>query len=266
MSVRYEVTGDVVRITLDRDEKRNAFNADIIGELTDAFRWAGGEKEARAAVLAGAGKHFSAGADLAWMRQMADMDRKENIADAKRLAALMQAIDHCPLPVVARVQGAAFGGALGLICAADIAVAADDARFCLSEVRLGILPAVISPYVVRALGQRQARRFFMTAEVISADVAERLSLVHRVVRREALDDAVNEQLDLLRQGAPQTRCRARDLVSRVSEGPIDQAMLNHTAELIAELRAADEGREGLTAFLEKREPWWRDNTEQGDKE
>lgn len=259
MNVRFEVTGDRVRITLDRDEKRNAFNARIIAELTDAFRRAGDQPGCRAVVLAGAGKHFSAGADLAWMREMADMGREENIADARRLAALMQAIDHCPLPVVVRVQGAAFGGALGLICAADIAVAADDARFCLSEVRLGILPAVISPYVVRALGQRQARRFFMSAEVIPAGDAERLSLVHKVVPRDGLDAAVEEQLALLRQGAPGAQCRARELVSRVGQGPIDNAMLAHTAELIAELRAADEGREGLGAFLEKREPWWRES-------
>lgn len=258
MSVRYKIRGDVVRITLDRDEKRNAFNAEVIGELTEAFRRAGEEKDARAVVLAGHGKHFSAGADLAWMRQMADMDRDENIADGKRLAALMQSIDHCPLPVVARVQGAAFGGALGLICAADIAVAAEDARFCLSEVRLGILPAVISPYVVRALGQRQARRFFMTAEVIQAGDAQRLSLIHSVVPRDRLDQAVEEQLELLRQGAPKAQCRARELVSRVSDGAIDENMLDHTAGLIAELRSADEGREGLSAFLEKREPWWRE--------
>lgn len=260
MSVDYSVQGSIARITLDRDDKRNAFDDSIIGALTDAFRRAGDDPAVRAVVLAGVGKHFSAGADLAWMRRMADMDQAENLADAKRLAALMQAIDHCPVPVLARVQGAAFGGALGLICAADIAVAADDARFCLSEVRLGILPAVIAPYVVRALGPRQARRFFMSAEVIPATDAERLSLIHKVVPRNELDQAVDQQLELLCQGAPGAQCRARELVARVAHGPVDQAMLDYTARLIADLRGADEGREGLGAFLEKRTPAWRENT------
>ena len=256
MSVDFTIEDDIARITVDRDDKRNAFDAGIIGELTRSLEQVAEHPGVRAVVLAGAGKHFSAGADLAWMRSMADMDYDDNVADARRLAALMDAIDRCPRPVVVRVQGAAFGGALGLICAADIAVAADDARFCLSEVRLGILPAVIAPYVVRALGQRQARRFFMTAEVIPAATAEQLSLVHKVVPREQLDDAVEEQLDLLRGGAPGAQCRARELVERVSHGPIDEAMRDYTAELIAELRGADEGREGLSAFLEKRKPAW----------
>jgi methylglutaconyl-CoA hydratase len=256
MSVDFTIDGDIARITVDRDDKRNAFDADIIGALTRSLEKVAEHPGVRAVVLAGAGKHFSAGADLAWMRSMGDMDHDDNIADAKRLAALMEAIDQCPSPVVVRVQGAAFGGALGLICAADIAVAADDARFCLSEVRLGILPAVIAPYVVRALDQRQARRFFMTAEVIPANTAEQLSLVHKVVSRDQLDDAVDEQLDLLRGGAPGAQCRARELVERVAHGPIDPSMRDYTAELIAELRGADEGREGLSAFLEKRKPAW----------
>ncbi len=257
MSVDFTIDGDIARITVDRDDKRNAFDADIIGELTRSLDQVAQYPEVRAVVLGGAGKHFSAGADLAWMRAMADMDHDDNIADARRLAALMDAIDQCPRPVVVRVQGAAFGGALGLICAADIAVASDDARFCLSEVRLGILPAVIAPYVVRALGQRQARRFFMTAEVIPAATAEQLSLVHKVVPRDQLDDTVDEQLNLLRGGAPGAQCRARELVERVAHGPVDESMRDYTAGLIAELRDADEGREGLSAFLEKRTPKWR---------
>lgn len=264
MSVDFTIDGDIARITVDRDDKRNAFDADIIGELTRSLEQVGEHPEVRAVVLAGAGKHFSAGADLAWMRSMADMDHDDNIADARRLAALMDAIDRCPRPVVVRVQGAAFGGALGLICAADIAVTADDARFCLSEVRLGILPAVIAPYVVRALGERQARRFFITAEVIPAATAEQLSLVHKVVPREQLDEAVDEQLDLLRGGAPGAQCRARELVERVAHGPIDRDMRGYTAELIAELRGADEGREGLSAFLEKRTPKWRETSRENE--
>lgn len=262
MSIDYSVARGLARITIDRDEKRNAFNADIIAALTEAFRRAGEDDAVDVVILGGHGKHFSAGADLEWMRQMADMDRQDNIDDAGRLAALMKAIDHCRKPVIARVQGAAFGGALGLICAADIAVAASDARFCLSEVRLGILPAVISPYVVRALGPRQARRYFMSAEVIDAARAERLSLVHKVVERDDLDAAVEEQVSLLRQAAPQTRLHARELVARVAHAPIDDDMLAYTAELIAELRGAPEGREGMSAFLQKREPWWREESDQ----
>jgi methylglutaconyl-CoA hydratase len=262
MSVTFSIENDVARITIDRDEKRNAFNAEIIGELTRALESIADQPEVRAVVLAGAGKHFSAGADLGWMRSMADMDHAENVADAKQLAALMEAVDHCPAPVIARVQGAAFGGALGLICAADIAVAADDARFCLSEVRLGILPAVIAPYVVRALGPRQARRFFMTAEVIPADKAEQLSLIHTRVPRDELDDAVEEQIELLRQGAPGAQRHARELVSRVAFEPIHADMRDYTAHLIADLRAGSEGREGLSAFLEKRSPTWQQGSNQ----
>jgi methylglutaconyl-CoA hydratase len=257
MSVEFSLDHDIARITIDRDDKRNAFDAGIIATLTRSLEQVAEHPEVRAVVLASKGKHFSAGADLAWMRSMAEMDHDDNIADAGRLAALMDAIDQCPRPVVVRVQGAAFGGALGLICAADIAVAADDARFCLTEVRLGILPAVIAPYVVRALGQRQARRFFMTAEVIPATSAQELALVHRVVPGDQLDAAVEEQLELLRGGAPGAQCRARELVERVAHGPVDQAMREYTAHLIAELRGASEGREGLAAFLEKRKPAWQ---------
>lgn len=261
MTVAFSIDNDIARITVDRDDKRNAFDADVIGELTRSLETVADHPEVRAVVLAGAGKHFSAGADLSWMRAMADMDHDDNVADAKRLAGLMETIDQCPRPVVVRVQGAAFGGALGLICAADIAVAADDARFRLSEVRLGILPAVIAPYVVRALGQRQARRFFMTGEEIPAATAEQLDLVHRVVPRDQLDEAVAEQLELLRGGAPGAQCRARDLVEHVAHGPIDSATRDYTAELIAQLRGGEEGREGLSAFLEKRAPAWREDSQ-----
>ncbi|MGB1465455.1 MAG: enoyl-CoA hydratase-related protein, partial [Alcanivorax nanhaiticus] len=180
----------------------------------------------------------------------------QNKADALRLARLMQAIDQCPKPVVARVQGAAFGGALGLICAADMAVATDSARFCLSEVKLGIVPAVISPYVVRALGPRQAGRYFMSAEVITADKAEAMGIVHEVVPEAELDQAVDALVSNLLLAAPQAQIEARNLIERVSHGPIDNAMLTGTAELIARLRTGAEGQEGLTAFLEKRAPNW----------
>ncbi len=257
MSVSTQIEGGVARITLDNPEKRNAFDDSIIASLTQAFERAGSDAAIRVVVLQAAGKHFSAGADLNWMRAMGKLDAQQNRDDALRLASLMQAIDQCPKPVVARVQGAAFGGALGLICAADMAVAADNARFCLSEVKLGIVPAVISPYVVRALGARQANRYFMTAEVIPADRALSLGIAHEVVPESELDATVDALVDALMSAAPQAQIEARNLIARVSHGPIDRAMLEHTADLIARLRTGDEGQEGLSAFLEKRTPNWR---------
>ncbi|MED5389067.1 MAG: enoyl-CoA hydratase/isomerase family protein [Pseudomonadota bacterium] len=257
MSVSTQIEGGVARITLDNPEKRNAFDDSIIASLTQAFERAGSDAAVRVVVLQAAGKHFSAGADLNWMRAMGKLDAQQNRDDALRLASLMQAIDQCPKPVIARVQGAAFGGALGLICAADMAVAADNARFCLSEVKLGIVPAVISPYVVRALGARQANRYFMTAEVIPADRALSLGIAHEVVPESELDATVDALVDALMSAAPQAQIEARNLIARVSHGPIDRAMLEHTADLIARLRTGDEGQEGLSAFLEKRTPNWR---------
>ena len=256
MSVSTQIEGRVARITLDNPDKRNAFDDSIIASLTEAFEKAGSDDRVRVVVLQAAGKHFSAGADLNWMRAMGKLDAAQNKADALRLARLMQTIDQCPKPVVARVQGAAFGGALGLICAADMAVATDSARFCLSEVKLGIVPAVISPYVVRALGPRQAGRYFMSAEVITAGKAEAMGIVHEVVPEAELDQAVDALVSNLLLAAPQAQIEARNLIERVSHGPIDNAMLTGTAELIARLRTGVEGQEGLTAFLEKRAPNW----------
>ncbi|EKF73074.1 enoyl-CoA hydratase [Alcanivorax hongdengensis A-11-3] len=256
MSVTTQITGAVARITLDNPDKRNAFDDTIIAALTEAFAEAGADDNVRVVVLQAAGKHFSAGADLNWMRAMGQLDADQNREDALRLATLMQTIDQCPRPVIARVQGAAFGGALGLICAADMAVAADDARFCLSEVKLGIVPAVISPYVVRALGARQANRYFLSGEIIAADRAQQLGIVHETVLAAELDQAVDRLIEALLQGGPQAQIEARELIARVSHGPIDSAMLNDTADLIARLRTGKEGQEGLSAFLEKRSPNW----------
>lgn len=256
MSVTTQIDGEVARITLDNPEKRNAFDDTIIASLTHAFEEAGRNDQVRVVVLQASGKHFSAGADLNWMRAMGQLDAQQNREDALRLARLMQSIDRCAKPVIARVQGAAFGGALGLICAADMAVAADNARFCLSEVKLGIIPAVISPYVVRAIGPRQARRYFMTAEVIPAERAMQLGIAHEVVPEAELDQAVDAMINALLAGGPQAQIETRDLVERVSTAPIDQAMLEDTAERIARLRTGAEGQEGLSAFLEKRSPNW----------
>lgn len=256
MSVTTQIKDRVAQITLDNPDKRNAFDDTIIASLTEAFEKAGNDDSVRVVVLQATGKHFSAGADLNWMRAMGKLDAQQNRDDALKLARLMQAIDQCPKPVIARVQGAAFGGALGLICAADMAVAADNARFCLSEVKLGIVPAVISPYVVRAMGARQANRFFMTAEVIPASKAVALGLAHEVVPESELDEAVNSLITALLSAGPRAQIEARNLIARVSDGSIDQSMLNDTADLIARLRTGEEGQEGLSAFLEKRTANW----------
>jgi len=256
MSVTTQIKDRVAQITLDNPDKRNAFDDTIIASLTEAFEKAGNDDSVRVVVLQATGKHFSAGADLNWMRAMGKLDAQQNRDDALKLARLMQAIDQCPKPVIARVQGAAFGGALGLICAADMAVAADNARFCLSEVKLGIVPAVISPYVVRAMGARQANRYFMTAEVIPASKAVALGLAHEVVPESELDEAVNSLITALLSAGPRAQIEARNLIARVSDGSIDQSMLNDTADLIARLRTGEEGQEGLSAFLEKRTANW----------
>ncbi|UWN52136.1 2,3-dehydroadipyl-CoA hydratase [Alcanivorax sp. ALC70] len=257
MSITTTNQGPVTRITLNNPDKRNAFDNTIIEALIDAFEQAGADADTRVIVLDAAGKHFSAGADLNWMRAMGELDADQNRADARRLAALMSTIDGAAKPVIARVQGAAFGGALGLICAADIALAADDARFCLSEVKLGILPAVIAPYVVRAMGARQARRYFMTAEVIDAPRAGQLGLVHEVVPGVDLDTTVERLVAALLAGAPGAQRRARELVHRADDSAVEQAVVDYTADLIAELRTGAEGQEGLSAFLEKRPAAWR---------
>jgi len=256
MTVTSSNQGPVTRITLNRPDKRNAFDHTVIEALIQAFEQASADPDTRVILLDAAGKHFSAGADLNWMRAMGELDADQNRADARRLAALMSTIDGAAKPVIAQVQGAAFGGALGLICAADMAVADDDARFCLSEVKLGILPAVIAPYVVRAMGARQARRYFMTAEVIDAPRAGQLGLVHEVVPAVDLDTTVERLTAALLAGAPGAQRRARELVHRADGSAVDPAVVDYTADLIAELRTGAEGQEGLSAFLEKRAPNW----------
>ena len=256
MTVSLTIEQDIARITLDSPTRHNAFDNHIIDALIDAFSDASARPAVRVILLTAAGKHFSAGADLGWMKQMGELDAEQNRADALRLAELMRSIDTTGKPVVCRVQGAAFGGALGLICAADIAIASEDARFCLSEVKLGILPAVISPYVVRAMGARQAQRYFISGEVFSAAQAERLGIIHQQVPAAALDTHLDALLAALRLGAPQAQLASRALIARVAHGAIDQQMISDTAEMIASLRTSDEGREGLSAFLQKRQPAW----------
>jgi methylglutaconyl-CoA hydratase len=255
-AIGYEVSGPVAWITLRRPEVHNAFNDEVISGLRDAFSRAEREPGARVVVLRAEGKSFSAGGDLSWMKRAANYSREENLADAGALAALLQQIDRCPRPVVCRVQGAALGGGVGLVSAADIAIAATGAVFGLTEVRVGLIPAVISPYVVRALGERQARALFLTGERFSASRAAELGLVHRVVGSEQLDAALEETLRALLDSAPGAQAACKELVREVV-GREPEAVAEATAGFLAERRASVEGKEGISAFLEKRKPSWQ---------
>jgi methylglutaconyl-CoA hydratase len=255
--IRLEISRGVARITMARPEKHNTFDDVLIADLTDAFESAGTDDAVRVVVLEAKGKSFSAGADLGWMERMADYSEAENLADARKLAHMVRVLNELPRPTVARVQGAAFGGGVGLVAACDIALASHAASFCLSEARLGLIPSVISPYVVEAIGARAARRYFQTAERIDAEQAQALGLVHEVVPRERLDSRLAELVGHLLDNGPAAMAASKELIRRVASGPVDDAMVEDTARRIADIRATAEGREGLRAFLEKRGPKWR---------
>lgn len=246
----------VATVRLNRPDKHNAFDEHLIAELTQAFRDLAANAAVRVIVLAANGPSFSAGADLDWMKRMSAMDRAANERDSLLLADLMAAIDRCPKPVLALVQGAAFGGGVGLVACCDIVIASTRASFSLSEVRLGLIPAVISPYVAAAIGPRACRRYFLTAERFDAETAERLGLVHRVVEPEALGTAQEEIVAHLLKGGPNALAAAKDLIQRVSFARIDDSLRRDTARRIADARASDEGKKGIAAFLEKRKPDW----------
>jgi methylglutaconyl-CoA hydratase len=256
MSLKSDQTGGVLRLTLDRPEKSNAFDDQVILALTEAFLRAAVEPAVRVVVLAASGKYFSAGGDLSWMQRMAGYSDAENLADAKALARLMQAIDLCPKPVLARVQGSAFAGAVGLLACCDIVVAVPSAQFAITEVRLGLIPAVISPYVVRAIGIRQARRWCLTAERFSAEQARTLGLVHEIAEESQLDTVLQNRIDALLLAAPSSLAEAKSLLALVDQ-PLSGPVIEETAHRIARQRASAEGREGVAAFLEKRTPAWR---------
>ena len=248
--------GGVGRITLNRPEVHNAFDDVLIAELDAALGELGEDRAVRVVVLAGNGKSFSAGADLNWMRRMAGSGHAENVADALKLGDLLARLARLPKPVVAVVQGPAYGGGVGLVAACDIAIAGEAASFMLSEVKLGLIPAVISPHVVRAIGARQARRYFLTAERIDAARALALGLVHQVVADDALAAAAQALIDRLLANGPAAMAAAKSLIDAVADRPLDQAMIEDTARRIAETRAGAEGREGIAAFLDKRQPRW----------
>jgi len=256
MSILTTFDAGVLRLTLNRPEKSNAFDDEVIADLTQAFLGAAEDEAVRVVVLAAAGKYFSAGGDLNWMKRMAGFSHEENLADAKALARLMQAIDTCPKPVVARVQGSAFAGAVGLLACCDIVVSVPAAQFAITEVRLGLIPAVISPYVVRAVGVRQARRWSLTAERFSAVQAKEMGLVHELAEAEQLDDRVQAQIDALLLASPAALAEAKSLLAFVDQ-PLSEAVIAETAARIARQRASADGREGVASFLEKRQPAWR---------
>jgi methylglutaconyl-CoA hydratase len=246
----------VARITLSRPEVRNAFNDEVIAELTEAFQMLGQRDDVRAIVLAADGPAFCAGADLNWMRRMADYTRAENLADAAKLAEMLRVMFECPKPTVARVQGDVYAGGVGLVAACDIVVSVDTATYCLSEVKLGLIPATISPYVIRAMGARAAHRYFLTAERFSAAQAHRIGLVHEVVGADALDAKVDELLKALTSASPNAVRACKRLVQDVAGREITADLIEHTVAGIADIRASDEGREGVASFLNKRKPSW----------
>ena len=246
----------VQTITLSRPDVRNAFNDEVIAELKNAFTAAAQDPAVRCVVLAAEGPAFCAGADLNWMRRMADYTHAENLADAGELAAMLNAIYTCPQPTIARVQGDVFAGGVGLVAACDMAVSVDSATYCLSEVKLGLIPATISPYVIRAMGARAAHRYFLTAERFSALEAHRIGLVHEVVTADALDAKVAELTSALVSASPNAVRACKRLVQDVAERDIDDALVAQTVAGIADIRASDEGKEGVQSFLQKRKPAW----------
>jgi methylglutaconyl-CoA hydratase len=247
----------VATVTMNRGAVHNAFNETVIADLASAFQRLGADPAVRIILLRGMGKSFSAGADLAWMQRMAGYSHDENVADAMGLAVMLRTLDTCPKPTVAVVQGPAYGGGVGLVAACDIAVCADTASFALTEVRLGLIPAVISPYVVAAMGERACRRYFLTAERFSASEAYRLGLVHELVPADQLDAAAESMVAKLLDGAPGAQGAAKDLIRAVVNHPLDDALVRDTAERIARQRAGDEGKDGVGAFLGKSKPSWQ---------
>jgi methylglutaconyl-CoA hydratase len=248
--------GTVARLRLDRPEVHNAFDDGLVAALTRTLESLVESADVRVLVLEGAGASFSAGADLNGMRGMAAASEAENRDDALALARLMRTLDAMPMPTIARVHGAAFGGGVGLVACCDIAIGTPAAKFGLTESRLGLLPAVISPYVIAAIGARQARRYFATAEIFDAAEALRIGLLHQVVAPEDLDAAVQRQLDLLAKAAPRAAAEAKVLVRRVTAGGDGASIDQAKAGRIARLRVSPEGQEGLSAFLDKRKPAW----------
>ncbi|MBU6436077.1 MAG: enoyl-CoA hydratase/isomerase family protein [Betaproteobacteria bacterium] len=247
----------VATVTLARPAVRNAFNAQVIAELTEVFAGFPANKEVRVVILQAEGKAFCAGADLNWMQQMAGFTHDENVADAAALARMLHTLYTCSQPVIARVQGDVFAGGVGLVAACDIAVSVQSARWCLSEVKLGLIPATIAPYVIRAMGARAAHRYFLTAEVFDTAEAQRIGLLHEVTQGEAqLDAAVQRYAQQFLAASPHALAQCKRLLHDVAHAPLSDALRADTAQRIADIRVSEQGREGVAAFLERRTPAW----------
>ncbi|SEK67525.1 methylglutaconyl-CoA hydratase [Roseateles sp. YR242] len=257
-ALRVTREGAVARVTLNRPEVRNAFNDTVIQELTAVFEALGADPSLRAIVLAAEGKAFCAGADLNWMKAMAGYSWEDNHADASRLAHMLWTLYRCPVPLIARVQGDVYAGGVGLVAVCDIVVAVDTAGFCLSEAKLGLLPATIGPYVVRALGEQASRRYFVTAERFSAAEAHRLGLVHELVTADSLEEKVQALSAALVANGPMAVRACKRLVQDVAHAPITHDLRDDTARRIADIRASAEGRSGVQSFLNKSRPAWLD--------
>ena len=246
----------VAQVTLNNPDKHNAFDDQMIIELTNAFNALAANANVRIMLLKSEGKSFSAGADLEWMKRMASYSYQQNLNDARALAAMLKALHQMPIPTIARVQGAAFGGAVGLISCCDIALASSNASFALSEVKLGLVPSTISPYVIDAIGESHAKRYFMTAERFDTNTALQISLVHEAVEEQFLDDKVEQLITAILSNGPEAVVAAKQLVFAVSGKAIDSSLIEHTCEVIAGIRVSAQGQEGLSAFLDKRKPHW----------
>ena len=254
--LKVEKKDGIARVTLDRPELRNAFDDALIKLLHEAFVSLGEDKSVRAVILARNGPAFCAGADLNWMKRMAKYGYDENLADAKALAQMLATLDRMPKPTIARVHGPVFAGGTGLVAACDIAVGTPEAKFCLSEAKLGLSPATISPYVIRAMGEHNARRYFLTAEVFDADEALRIGMLSLLVSPSDIDEAIEDLVNHLLAGGPEAHAKIKDLIRAVAGRAVDDALVADTAKRIAEIRVSPEGKEGIASFLEKRKASW----------
>lgn len=255
-TIQVALSRSVATVTLNRPEVRNAFNEIVIQELHHVFEQLGQDDDVRVIILAANGPAFCAGGDLHWMKKMAGFTQEQNLSDAEQLADMLFAIYSCNKPVIAKVQGDCYAGGMGLVAACDIAVAVDTAQFCLSEVKIGLVPATISPYVIKAMGANAARRYFLTAEKFSAEEAHRIGFIHEAVTALKLHQTVDEIANAIVNNSPDAVVAAKWLVDDVAGADIDEELLAYTAECIAEIRSSEQGREGVNAFLEKRKPSW----------
>lgn len=254
--VEFSVENAIAKVTLNRPDVHNAFNEEVISDLISCFEKVENDDNIRVMILQAKGKSFSAGADLNWMKKMASYSEEENLADASNLALMLSKLYHLPKPTIARVQGAAFGGAVGLVACCDIAIASLMSKYCLSEVKLGLIPATISPYVIQSVGPRIAKRLFMTAEVISSRRARRIGLVSETVSEDDLDSHIDTIVQQILKNGPKAVSLAKQLVNDICYRPIDDDLLRKTSQHIAAVRVSGEGQEGLSAFLEKRPANW----------